>query len=102
MSESMSTALAAEKENPEVIAYLEAENEYAAAREWKMEQLQQTLYDEMLGRIKEDDSSVPWRKGDWLYHTRTEEGKPYPIQCRRRGQHGCTGAGVARRERTGR
>lgn len=74
-----------EKENPEVIAYLEAENEYAKARMAHTEQLQQTLYDEMLGRIKEDDSSVPWRKGDWLYYTRTEEGKPYPIQCRRRG-----------------
>ncbi|MDG2291578.1 MAG: S9 family peptidase [Phycisphaerales bacterium] len=74
-----------EKENPEVISYLEAENAYAKATMAHTDELQETLYAEMLGRIKEDDSGVPWRKGDWLYYDRTEEGKPYPIQCRRRG-----------------
>ena len=74
-----------EKENPEVISYLEAENAYAKARMAHTDELQKTLYEEMLGRIKEDDSGVPWRKGEWLYYDRTEEGKSYPIQCRRRG-----------------
>ena len=74
-----------EKENPEVISYLEAENAYAKASMAHTDDLQETLYAEMLGRIKEDDSGVPWRKGEWLYYDRTEEGKSYPIQCRRRG-----------------
>lgn len=73
-----------DKENPEVIAYLEAENAHTAAIMHDTEALQQTLYDEMLGRIKEDDSQVPARRGDWLYYSRTETGKAYPIFCRKR------------------
>jgi oligopeptidase B len=74
-----------EKENPQVIEYLEAENTYAKSMMAHTEGLQETLYEEMLGRIKEDDAGVPWRKGEWLYYSRTEEGKPYPMYCRRRG-----------------
>jgi oligopeptidase B len=74
-----------EKTNPEVIAYLEAENAYTAAVMKPTEPLQETLYKEMLGRIKQTDLSVPYRLGDWWYYTRTEEGKQYPIHCRKRG-----------------
>ncbi|MCH2145851.1 MAG: S9 family peptidase [Phycisphaerales bacterium] len=74
-----------ERSNPEVIAYLEAENEHADAVMAHTRSLQERLYEEMLGRIKEDDVDVPYRKDDWLYYTRTEESRPYPIHCRRKG-----------------
>ena len=74
-----------EKENPEVIEYLEQENVYAKSRMRHTESLQETLYEEMLGRIKEDDSDVPWRKNGYLYYDRTEEARPYRIICRRQG-----------------
>src|SRR5437868_8091041 len=47
--------------------------------------LKDTLYKEMLGRIKQTDLDVPVRRGDYLYYMRTEEGKQYPIRCRRKG-----------------
>lgn len=74
-----------EKTNPEVIAYLEAENAYTAAHLKHTERLQQKLYDEMLGRIKQTDNSVPVRDNGWFYSTRTEQGKNYPIFVRRKG-----------------
>ena len=74
------------KEKPEVIEYLDAENEYTKQNTEHLEAFRKSLYDEMLGRIKEDDTSVPWQGNDgWTYYTRTEEGKPYDIICRRRG-----------------
>ena len=72
-----------EKENPEVIAYLEAENAYAEAEMASLAALREELYNEMLSHIKQTDVSVPFRDGDWWYLTRTEEGKQYPIFCRR-------------------
>jgi oligopeptidase B len=74
-----------EKDNPEVIAYLEAENAYTAAVLKETETLQQTLYEEMVGRIQETDQTVPVRIDDCYYYSRTEEGKQYPIYCRRHG-----------------
>ena len=74
-----------EKENPEVIEYLERENEYAKARLAHTEAFQEVLYEEMLARIKQDDAEVPWSKGGYLYYDRTEEGRPYEILCRRKG-----------------
>jgi oligopeptidase B len=71
-----------EKTNPDVLAYLNAENEYADGYMKPTEGLQQKLYDEMLGRIQETDLSVPYPEGAYLYYTRTEEGKQYPIYCR--------------------
>ncbi|MGH7655968.1 MAG: S9 family peptidase [Gemmatimonadaceae bacterium] len=73
-----------DRENPDVIAYLEAENAYTAAEMRHTEPLQKTLFDEMLARIKEDDTDVPVRRDGWLYYSRTEQGKAYPIYCRRR------------------
>jgi oligopeptidase B len=74
-----------DKANPEVAAYLEAENAYADAVMKPTEPLQEALYREMLGRIQETDLSVPHRDGGYLYYSRTEEGKQYPILCRKKG-----------------
>ncbi len=73
------------KEDPQVRAHLEAENAYTEAVMKPTEALQEALYSEMLGRIKETDLSVPYRKGDFFYYSRTEKGKQYSISCRRKG-----------------
>jgi oligopeptidase B len=72
-----------ERDNPEVRAYLEAENAYTDAVMKPTEPLQEALYHEILGRIKEDDATVPYRRGEYFYYSRTEKGKQYPIHCRR-------------------
>jgi len=72
-------------ENPKAIAYLEAENAYTEAMMQHTEALQTKLYNEMLARIQETDLSVPFRKDDYYYYSRTEEGKAYPIFCRKKG-----------------
>ena len=72
-----------DKDSPEVIAYLEAENAYTAAVMAPTADIQATLYAEMLSHIKETDESVPYRLGDWFYTTRTVEGLQYPIHARR-------------------
>ena len=74
-----------EKSSPEVIDYLKAENAYAEAMTADSEPFRQALYQEMLGRIKQTDLSVPYRLRGYYYYSRTEEGKQYPIQCRKRG-----------------
>jgi len=74
-----------EKSNPDVIEYLKAENAYTEAMTANLKPFQDALYQEMLGRIKQTDLSVPYRQGDYLYYSRTEEGKQYPIQCRKKG-----------------
>ena len=74
-----------EKTNPEVIDYLKAETAYADAMMRGSEAFQTTLYNEMLGRIKQTDVEVPYRQGGYFYYTRTEEGKQYPIYCRKKG-----------------
>ena len=74
-----------DRRNPEVISYLEAENAYTAAALRHTEKAQERLYHEMVGRIKETDLSVPERRGEYFYYTRTEKGKQYPIYCRKRG-----------------
>ena len=74
-----------DRSDPEVIAYLEAENRYTGAVMRHTEALQEQLYQEMRGRIKETDLSVPERVDDYFYYTRTEAGGQYPIFCRRHG-----------------
>jgi oligopeptidase B len=73
-----------DQQNPEVLRYLEAENNYTAAVMKPTEQQQEALYREMVGRIQETDSSAPYREGGHLYYHRTEQGLQYPIYCRRR------------------
>jgi oligopeptidase B len=77
-----------EKTNPQVIAYLNAENVYTAAKMKHTEALQQKLYDEMLGRIKENDVSVPYRENGYLYWNATQKGKSYSIRMRRKAAAG--------------
>jgi oligopeptidase B len=74
-----------DKQDPEVAAYLEAENAYTAALMKPTAALQEALYTEMLDRIKETDENVPWKEGAFWYYSRTEAGKQYPIWCRKAG-----------------
>lgn len=75
-----------EKGNPEVSAYLNAENAYTELRTAHLKPFADRLYKEMLGRIKQTDLSVPVRRGDYFYYSRTIEGKQYPIRCRRQSK----------------
>ena len=72
-----------QQDKSEVIDYLKAENEYTEEMMKHTEELQKSLYDEMLSRIKETDLSVPYRLQDYYYYSRTEEGKGYSILCRK-------------------
>ncbi len=74
-----------DKQNPDVAAYLEAENAYADAVMAPTRDFQEKLYAELLGRIQETDLSVPYREGAFFWYSRTEQGKQYPILCRRAG-----------------
>ena len=74
-----------EKKNPEVKAYLEAENAYTDVVMKPTEALQKKLYDEMLSHIKETDVDVPYTGGGYFYYSRTEAGKQYQIRCRKKG-----------------
>src|SRR6185436_2741669 len=74
-----------EKTSPEVLSYLEAENAYTDAVMKPTEAFQASLYKEMLGHIKETDVNVPYKNGEYYYYSRTEQGKQYPILCRKRG-----------------
>jgi oligopeptidase B len=74
-----------ERDNPEVISYLEVENAYCDAVMEPTIELQKTLYAEMISHIKETDVSVPFRDGDYWYYSRTEEGAQYPVFCRKTG-----------------
>ncbi len=74
-----------DRENPDVIEYIEAENIYLNKMMAHTERLQERLYTEMRGRQKEDDMSVPYKKGEYYYYTRYDEGSEYPIYCRRKG-----------------
>ena len=74
-----------EKNNPDVLKYLRAENRYTETALKHTESLQDTIYHEMRLRIKEDDVSVPQKIGDYYYYSRTETGKQYAVFCRKKG-----------------
>src|ERR1700722_6546438 len=74
-----------EKDNPEVLQYLEAENRYTDSALKPLGKLEETLYREMRGRIQEKDASVPEKIDDYYYYSRTETGKQYAIYCRKKG-----------------
>jgi oligopeptidase B len=74
-----------ERDNPEVIAYLEAENGYKDALMAHTKDFQGKLYDEIVGRIKQTDTSVPYKDQGYYHYTRYEEGYEYPIYCRKKG-----------------
>ena len=74
-----------EKSNPQVTAYLEAENAYTEAAMKHTAALQEKLYKEMVGHIKETDENVPYRQGEYFYYSRTVKGMQYPIYARKPG-----------------
>jgi len=82
-----------DKKDPEIIKYLEDNNAYAKSFMGKHQPFVDSLYKEMLGRIKQDDTTVPYKFGDYWYFNRTEEGKQYPTYLRSRAKDG-TGAEV--------
>lgn len=77
-----------ERNNPEVIAHLEAENAYKEAVMEPTKELQGKLYNEIVGRIKQDDSTVPFFDNGYFYYVRYEEGQEYPLFCRKKGDLG--------------
>ena len=74
-----------DRDNPEVIKYLQDENAYTKAVMAHTEALQARLFEELKGRVRQDDQSVPYRRGNYFYYTRLVEGKDYPIYARKRG-----------------
>jgi oligopeptidase B len=74
-----------DRADPDVIRYLEAENRYSEEVMGPTATLRETLYQEILGRIQETDVSVPLKRDNYFYYTRTEQGKAYSIQCRKHG-----------------
>ena len=76
------------EKNPEIVKYLEAENAYTNAYMKPHQAFVDNLYKEMLARIKQDDTSVPYKLGDYWYFTRTEEGKQYPVYLRSKSKDG--------------
>ncbi|MEZ4744605.1 MAG: S9 family peptidase [Calditrichia bacterium] len=74
-----------QRENPQVIEYLVAENNYTDVVLAHTKTLQNTLFDEMVGRIKQDDQSVPYQYNGYYYYNRYETGKEYPVYARKKG-----------------
>ncbi len=74
-----------DRNDPDTIKYLEAENRYTEAMMKPTDALQSKLYSEILGRIKQTDLSVPVKRDGYFYYNRTVEGKQYPIHCRKKG-----------------
>lgn len=85
LSDEQKNASEPDEQSQKVISYLESENEYLDASMAHTEVLQETLYNEIVGRIKQNDESVPYFKNGYWYYTRYEEGKEYPIYCRKEG-----------------
>lgn len=75
-----------DRDDPRVIAYLEAENAWTEAAMAHTKEVQERLFEEIKGRIKQDDSTVPYLLDGYWYYTRFEEGKEYPLYCRKKGR----------------
>jgi oligopeptidase B len=74
-----------QRDNPDVVAYLQAENRYTDEVMGHTQDLQEKLFQEIKGRIKQTDMSVPYKQDDYFYYTRFEDGKEYPLHCRKKG-----------------
>ena len=74
-----------ERENPKVLEYLNSENEYLNSKTSHLRDFENSLFQEMKSRIKEEDQSVPYKRKGYFYITRYEKGKQYPIHSRRKG-----------------
>jgi oligopeptidase B len=84
LSDEQKNAPQKDEQTQKVVNYLTAENEYLAAKMKHTEALQKKLYDEMIGRIKQTDESVPYKDNGYWYYTRYEQGQEYPIYCRKK------------------
>ena len=73
------------RENPEMLAYVKAENDYADRMLAHIKPLETKVYNEIVGRLQQDDSTVPYRMNGYWYYKRFETGKEYPIYARRKG-----------------
>lgn len=85
LSEEQRTAEVKDEQTKKVINHLNAENDYLAANLKHTEPLQEKIYNEIVARIKQDDESVPYKDNGYWYYTRYEQGKEYPIYCRKKG-----------------
>lgn len=85
LSDEQKNAVEKDEVTTRVINYLNSENDYLNAKMKHTEPLQEKLYNEMVGRIKQTDESVPYKLNGYWYYTRFEEGKEYPIYCRKKG-----------------
>ena len=84
LSEDQKNAQSKDQQTQRVLKYLDGENRYLNARLKHTEKLQEELYSEMVGRIKQDDESVPYRDNGYWYYARYEQGKEYPVYCRKK------------------
>lgn len=84
LSDEQKNAEIPDEQTQKVLDYLNAENEYKEKMLEHTVQLQEDLFDEIVGRIKQDDESVPYKENGYYYYTRYEEGKEYPIYCRKK------------------
>lgn len=82
------------RKNPEMLAYLNAENAYVDAHMKRLKPVEDRLYDEIVGRIKQDDSSVPFRHKGYWYYSRFEAGKDYPVHARRKDAAGVSAESI--------
>jgi len=89
------------RENPDMLGYLKAENAYADAVLAPLKPVQDTLYDEIVARIKQDDASVPYRDRGWWYYSRFEQGKDYPIHARRKDADGIDARSILKANEAG-
>jgi oligopeptidase B len=85
LSDDQKTDSIPDEQTQKVLAYLNMENEYTKSTMKHTDALQKSLYDEMVGRIKKDDESVPYLENGYYYYTRYSEGKEYPVYCRKKG-----------------
>lgn len=89
------------RSNPEMLAYLNAENAYADTVLAPNRPLQEALYEEIVARIKQDDASVPYRERGWWYYSRFEKGKDYPIHARRKDGPGVNALSIQQANEAG-
>ena len=89
------------RENADVLAYLQAENAYADQVMAPLKPVEDRLYEEIVGRIKQDDSSIPARERGWWYYARYEAGKDYPIHARREDGPGVDAISIQRANERG-
>ncbi len=88
------------RKQPEMLTYLNAENAYVDAFMAPLKPLENALYDEIVGRIKQDDSSVPYRERGWWYYSRFATGQDYPLHARRKDAAGANAATVLKASET--